>query len=230
MPCAAHPPPCWHRPRAGLGEGEGLGGGDQGAGGCPVGPGRVGARWPYLSAPPAPPCRTPPRPGSWLCRCRPRCQALQRPAPPGSTRCPRRRSSGGCSPPAAPRPGGTAGIRGAPAAPHQLPTPARMQHPAPVGVAQSQSPCLGTPRQRRGAGSVGLGVGGRWWVPPHLVPHDVRQRLPLHHHGEARRLPFLSIDVLHDGLKARRLCREMGRGAPWRSASPLPRARGAGGH
>lgn len=112
-------------------------------------------------------------------------------------------------------------MSGGPHRPPPAPSPpARMQHPAPAGVAQSQSPCLGTPRQQRGAGSVGLGLGGRWWAPPHLVPHDVRQRLPLHHHGEARRLPFLSIDVLHDGLKARRLCREMGRGAPWGSATP----------
>lgn len=81
-------------------------------------PPRVGAGQPYLSVPPAPPCRTPPQPGSSPCRCRHRCQAQQHPAPPGSTRCPHTRSSGGCSPPAAPHPGGGRGIRRVLSLPH----------------------------------------------------------------------------------------------------------------
>lgn len=69
-------------------------------------PPRLGFSWPYLPSPPALPCRRPPQPGSWPCRCRRRCRAQRHPAPPASTRCPHTQSSGGCSPPAAPHPGG----------------------------------------------------------------------------------------------------------------------------
>lgn len=144
----------------GWGKERGRGGGDQGAGGCPVGPGRVAAGRPYLSAPPAPPCRTPPRPGSWLCRCRPRCRARRRPAPPGSTRCPRRRSSGGCSPPAAPRPGGTAGVRGSPPPPtSSLPTSTDAA-PCTSWGGTKPKPLPGDPEAAEGSRECGSGARG----------------------------------------------------------------------
>lgn len=92
-----------------------------------------------------------------------------------------------------------------------------LQQAVSSGESTNPKPQQKEPKTGRGAAAVGLvgcGSGQGAGVPSHLVPHDVRQRLALHHHSKAGCLPFLGIDVLHDGLKARCLCREMGHGTP----------------
>lgn len=65
-----------------------------------------------------------------------------------------------------------------------------------------------------------------------LVPHDVWQGLPINHHCEACCFPGCHLHILHDGLKARRLCNtqawgnmavcQSSQGPPLPSSSPNP--------